>query len=488
MTAITLVGATWSWVRHRNSDAEDRLAALEPRRSERLILSLISLAGLLVVGLCSWHGVLLEAPWKESFVIWAVAWVGAGYLVCFRARPRLPAPTEGIMLWTMVLACASLGATMAPRAGQAGVTVVWTFEPKERGTIVSSPLVSDDRVYVAAAHGAGLTQVFGILYCLDRQTGALVWSFDNEGDMKQVSISSPCLADGRLYIGEGFHQDSDCKLYCLDAATGKKLWEKETKSHVESSPRVADGKVYFGAGDDGVFCLDATTGAERWHFENVHVDTKPAIVAGRVYAGSGYGDSYEAFCLDAETGKRLWRTTMDLPVWGSPTVVGAEVFIGIGNGDFLKSADQPAGALLCLTADSGAIRWRYNVVDAVLVQPAVNENNVCFAARDHHCYCLDRHGQLLWKRDLGSPVVTAPALNGLALCVAASGGKVYGLRADNGEIDWTFDVAAHSQKKPQLFSSPVIVDGRVYFGAGLTNLIGDMAALYCLDIPSTTRP
>jgi outer membrane protein assembly factor BamB len=488
MTAVTLAGAAWSWVRYRAAKPEDRLAALEPRRSERFILLLVSLAGLLVVGLCSWQGVLLEAPWKESLVIWTVAWVGAVYLVCFGARPKLPAPTEGIMLWTMVFACAGLGATMAPRTRQAGVTVVWTFEPKERGTIVSSPLVTKDRVYVAAAHGAGLTQVFGILYCLDRQTGDLIWSFDNDGDMKQVSISSPCLADGRLYIGEGFHQDSDCKLYCLDAATGKKLWEKETKSHVESSPRVAGGRVFFGAGEDGVFCLDATTGEERWHFENVHVDTKPALVGGRVYAGSGYGDSYEAFCLDAETGKPVWRTRVALPVWGSPAVVDNEVYIGIGNGDFLKSADRAAGALLCLGADTGAIRWQYDVSDAVLMQPAVDEKNglVYFAARDRHGYCLDRQGQLKWKQNLGSPVVTAPALHGSTLCVAASGGKVYGLAADTGEILWSFDVAGHAQKTPQLFSSPVVVDGRLYFGAGLHHVIGDTAALYCLEVSSAT--
>jgi outer membrane protein assembly factor BamB len=343
---------------------------------------------------------------------------------------------------------------------------------------------------VAAAHGAGLTQVFGVLYCLERHTGAVIWSFDNDGDMKQVSISSPCLANGRLYIGEGFHQDSDCKLYCLDAETGKKLWEKVTKSHVESSPRVAAGMVFFGAGDDGVFCLDAQSGDERWHFENVHVDIKPAVVGGRVYAGSGYGDSYEAFCLDAETGRPHWRTRVSLPVWGSPTVFGDHVYIGIGSGDFLKSADQPAGALVCLHAKTGQIRWQYDVRDAVLVQPALDEQTglVYFAARDHHCYCLDDKGLLKWTQDLGSPVVTAPALCGSCLCVAASGGKVYGLAANSGEVAWSFGVADHEQKKAQLFSSPVVVNGRIYFGAGLRDVLGDTAALYCLEVPSATAP
>src|SRR5262249_12396440 len=156
--------------------------------------------------------------------------------------------------------------------------------------------------------------------------------------------------------------------------------------------------------------------------------------------------------------------------------------------DFLKSADRPAGALVCLQAETGQIRWQYDVRDAVLAQPAVDERTgfVYFAARDHHCYCLDDKGVLNWTQDLGSPVVTAPALSGSCLCVAASGGKVYGLAANSGEVAWGFDVADHEQKKAQLFSSPVVVIDRIYFGAGLGNVLGDTAALYCLEVPSAT--
>ena len=53
-----------------------------------------------------------------------------------------------------------------------------------------------------------------------------------------------------------------CKLYCIHAAKGEKLWEFATKGHTESSPRVIDGRVYFGAGDDGLYCVDAITGEE----------------------------------------------------------------------------------------------------------------------------------------------------------------------------------------------------------------------------------
>ena len=102
--------------------------------------------------------------------------------------------------------------------------VVWTFEQVERGAIVSSPLVADDRLYVGAIRDAGLS-TSGAVYCLNRETGKVLWQFDDDGEMQHM-YSSPCLADGRLYIGEGMHANQVCKFYCLDAASGRKLWQE----------------------------------------------------------------------------------------------------------------------------------------------------------------------------------------------------------------------------------------------------------------------
>jgi outer membrane protein assembly factor BamB len=375
-----------------------------------------------------------------------------------------------------------------PAGDKTPIEVAWTFEAEDRGSIASSPVVAGDRVYVATAHQAGLT-AFGAVVCLDRTSGKTMWRFDNQEDMRQV-YSSPCLDGGRLYIGEGFHQDSDCKLYCLDAATGKKLWDFQTNSHTESSPCVVGGKVYFGAGDDGVYCLDSKTGKKLWQFPGLHVDASPAVDGDRLYAGSGYGKIYEIFCLDAATGKLVWRRESDLPVWGSPTVAGEQVFLGIGNGDLLRSDEKPRGALLCVEARTGRLVWRYKVADSVLVKPVVDQEHVYFGSRDKHCYCLERKdGRQRWKQDLGSPIVASPVRVGQRLYVAASEGRVSCLNTDDGKVAWSFDVVKHSRKKPQLLSTPAVLTGRgkdgerrrIYFGAGLDNLISSAAVLYCLE-------
>src|SRR5207248_29185 len=138
-----------------------------------------------------------------------------------------------------------------------------------------------------------------------------LWTFDDGGDMKQI-FSSPCVADGRLFIGEGFHDDQNCKLYCLNAATGAKQWEFQTAGQTESSPCVADGKVFVGAGNDGVYALDAATGKQLWHFQraNLRFGAGPAVQGKRLYIGSGMDRNRPespgetaVLCLDTDTGK-----------------------------------------------------------------------------------------------------------------------------------------------------------------------------------------
>ena len=64
---------------------------------------------------------------------------------------------------------------------------------------------------------------------------------------------NPAVADGKVYIGS-----TDHKVYCLDAESGALIWNYNIGNPeygVNSSPAVADGKVYVGSHDHNVYCF-----------------------------------------------------------------------------------------------------------------------------------------------------------------------------------------------------------------------------------------
>jgi outer membrane protein assembly factor BamB len=548
MGLVTLLGILWAWRRHVVFVVEGRVYRAErdprgerggsrparptlqtgiqtepvdtmrPGRVESIVLAVLSAICVAVALFKLPHSLAQLDLFGKTLLMFGAGLTMATLHALYRrwsgGAGKTGLPGEGVLLWTMMLVCVAFSAPESKESSGTGIgedksftvagkwthRVAWRFQPKvERCWMASSPLVDGERVYV----GVVLPSAFkgsGAVYCLDRKSGKEMWMFNDGGDMKDV-FSSPCLADGRLYIGEGFHQHAECKLYCLDAATGKKLWDFTTASHTESTPCVSGGKVYFGAGDDGLFCLDAATGQEKWHFKGLHVDANPLVIDNRLYGGSGIGDYHKdtvLFCLNADTGAEHWRMPVDLPVWGMPAVQGEYLYAGIGNGNFLTSADRlenpekPAGAVLCLERASGKRVWRYDPRDAVLGRVCVDERNVWFASRDHHCYCLERRkGDFRWKTDLGSPVVASPALGGggedKSLYVASSEGLLSRLDPQSGKIDWTFDVAEDAKQPATVFSSPMIrvranrrdESRLLWFGCGLSEFTHGI--LYCLE-------
>lgn len=366
--------------------------------------------------------------------------------------------------------------------------VLWAYESPEAGGIISSPCLSENRIFVGAIRNSGLSPR-GEVIALDREAGKVVWRFDEGGEMLHM-YSSPRVDGERLFIGEGMHANFQCKLYSLDIHTGQKVWSFPVGGHIESTPCLTGDCVIFGAGDAGLYAIDKNNGKPRWHFDkSLHIDSTAAVVGRRVYAGSGVSRRFRetaVFCLDASTGSEIWRTPVDLPAWGSPLADEQHVFIGLANGRLDQSAETPAGALVCLDAASGKLLWRCPMTDGVMSRPARVGENVCVTCRDGYCYLLDQSdGRIIWRRDLGSAIVTNPVFLDGKVFVAASGGLVACLDATSGEIEWKFDVAAYARSEVHLFSTPAVTadeSGKhsLYFGAELVTPAGRVPMLYAI--------
>jgi outer membrane protein assembly factor BamB len=128
---------------------------------------------------------------------------------------------------------------------------VW---PRTRNEIISTPVIFENKVYIANGqdpeHGEGV----GHLYCIDPTKrgditkDGMVWHFDKI----RRSISTGALHAGLLY-----YPDFSGFLHCIDAKTGKELWQHDMFAAVWGSPLVVDGKVYLGDEDGDVVVLQA---------------------------------------------------------------------------------------------------------------------------------------------------------------------------------------------------------------------------------------
>jgi len=157
-----------------------------------------------------------------------------------------------------------------PKTGK----LLWKFDanPKDavyvlggRGTrneIISTPVIWEDKVYVAVGqdpeHGEGVGHLYAIDATLDGDvTGkGQVWHRGNEDFHR--SISTVAIDNEIVYA-----VDLSGHLHCLDARTGKQHWMYDVMAAVWGSPFVADGKVYLGDEDGDVVVLKAGTTLQK---------------------------------------------------------------------------------------------------------------------------------------------------------------------------------------------------------------------------------
>lgn len=120
-----------------------------------------------------------------------------------------------------------------------------TSEGRLMANIMGSPCIDQGRVYIGISrdHNYGISP--GALWCLEPKgegelgEESVVWTSRDV----QTGMTTPAVADGLCY-----YADSAGQVHCFDAATGEKLWLYGLPAGTYyCDPFVADGKVYQGS-------------------------------------------------------------------------------------------------------------------------------------------------------------------------------------------------------------------------------------------------
>jgi len=227
-------------------------------------------------------------------------------------------------------------ASTLPQRWTTSDNVAWVAEVPGRGW--SSPIVWRDRIFVTTAVNTGAfkqpsTGIFGNDYAAELAKQGLS---DDEIVKRVVNRDIELTSD----TGEVSY-----RVYALDAATGKVIWEQEAhkghpaggrhrKNTYASETPVTDGERLYASfgGNVGVFCysLDGKLlWKKAWPPQPIYLDfgtaSSPVVHNGRLYQlHDNDGEGFLA-ALDARSGNQLWnvRRTDAAPMksgWATPFI------------------------------------------------------------------------------------------------------------------------------------------------------------------------
>ena len=128
------------------------------------------------------------------------------------------------------------------------------------------------------------------------------------------------------------------------------------------------------------------------------------------------------------------------------------------------SESSPAGAVVCVAADTGKELWRYDLGRSVHTPLAADAFSIYATSRDGVVHCLDRRtGKLRWKTTVGAtatagPAVAAPGGFPVAVYAVSADGMVVCLNPQTGKVVWGRNLREHTGKDVEdVFSTPTVV-------------------------------
>lgn len=200
---------------------------------------------------------------------------------------------------------------------------------------------------------------------------------------------------------------------------------------------------------------------------------QPAVLDNAIYAAAANGAVTR---LAPETGREVWRVTLDVPISA-----------GVGSDGLTLAVASPRGDVIALGPDGGQL-WRARVASDVTAPPLVGRGLVIVRSTDHRIAAFEADsGKRRWLYQRQQPPLTlrAPtemAFAGDSVLVGFPGGKLVALALSNGAARWETTVSepkgtTEVERLADVIGKPA-VDGRDVCAASF------QGRLICADLAS----
>ncbi|KUK14502.1 MAG: hypothetical protein PWQ16_1324 [bacterium] len=287
--------------------------------------------------------------------------------------------------------------------------LVWKYKLNDDETILSSPLIEDERVFITSVLNKGK------IYCLDLNYGEKFWEYE---------VSSPIVSSPALYDNKVFFAGTDGTIYAF-SWQGSLIWNIRVEGAVYATPAVEDGKLIVGTSTGKVYCINASTGEIIWDSKlESPIELEASIDdSNRVYIVTS---SNKLYCLDLDDGTDLWEVSFSSRVCAPPSYSDGKVLIPLSD-----------GSIYAISPRGGSIFWSYKAEDGSPSALCPTDGYVYFVDINGKLYCLNiSNGEEKWTHDLGSPAYSSPIAKGERVYIGTVSGKIYCIKGNSSEANW----------------------------------------------------
>ncbi|RBP47373.1 hypothetical protein DES53_101170 [Roseimicrobium gellanilyticum] len=311
-------------------------------------------------------------------------------------------------------------------------------------------------------------------------TENIVWKTPLPGE----GASSPIVVGNKIFLTAGVGTASDLvrHVMCLDATTGKVLWDKTVESELPEQPTIRENHGYTSAtpvangthvfvffGKSGVFCFDHA-GKQMWNtkvgsrLNNWGSAASPTLYKNLVLVNASV-ESESLVALDQATGAKVWEARGIKECWHAPVLAPAS------SGGSTEVVTAQAREIHSFDADSGKPLWQCStgILWYMCPQPLLHEA-VLYAVGGRSGVggvavrtggsgnVTDTHK--IWTLDKGTNVPSPVMHQGHLHFAHENNGTACCVDMKTGEFVYSEPLTPNPG---QIYASPVLAGGKVYY-------------------------